>query len=178
MGQVEVLVAPRLERGVVSLPMLIASALQGLVEMNGVLLEQVGWGQVGSTTEPARQWFGQIVRVVRLEITDVHVDGRGHGVLGMKDEGETTGGVRERGAGGDGGQDGMVRFHLGDRSRREETMNDGNVDTSFLDDLSRSEHTRGAFSTVVSSGPRVVEELGGTGGRGGRGVGDFEVLDG
>lgn len=76
-GNEEVLVRPGLERRVVALAVLIASRLEGLVEVNGVLVEEVVGRQVGSSAEPADGLGRRVFGVgVDFEVAVVGVDGR------------------------------------------------------------------------------------------------------
>lgn len=76
-GNEEVLVRPGLERRVVALAVLIASRLEGLVEVDGVLVEEVVGRQVSSSAEPADGLGRGVFGVgVDLEVAVVGVDGR------------------------------------------------------------------------------------------------------
>ena len=73
MGDVEVLVAPLLELGVVGLSVLVARVLVGLMEVFGVLFEEVVGSEIGSSSEPGGDGLSEIVGVVGLEVSVVHV---------------------------------------------------------------------------------------------------------
>jgi len=125
MRDVEVLVAPGLESGVVGVAVLVAGVFEGGVEVDGVFLEEVVGSEIGSSSEPGGDRFGEILVVVDFEVADVEValrTGRGkeremrsgfecdkeeekvriktnggsERVVGMKNDGETDDGVRER----------------------------------------------------------------------------------
>ena len=73
MRDVEVLVAPLLELGVVGLSVLVASVLVDLMEVFGVLVKEVVGSEIGSSPEPGGDGLGEIVGVVGLEVSVVHV---------------------------------------------------------------------------------------------------------
>ena len=73
MRDVEVLVAPGLESGVVGLAVLVAGVLEGAVEVNGVFFEEVVGSEIGSSAKPGSDGFGEVFVIVDFEVADVEV---------------------------------------------------------------------------------------------------------
>ena len=150
-GQVEVLVAPGLELGVVGGVVAVAGVLDGLVEVLDVLGEEVAGGQVGAAAEPpVLVAVDGVLGVGGLEVAVVEVDGGGHGVVRVQDEGEAGGEEAERvDVGANEGL--VVSAHLLDRGARQLAVDDGDVDAGLFEDVAVLEHARDAAAAV---GPR------------------------
>ena len=73
MRDVEVLVAPLLELGVVGFSVLVAGVLVDLVEVFGVLVEEIVGSEIGSSSEPGGDGLGEVVGIVGFEVSVVHV---------------------------------------------------------------------------------------------------------
>lgn len=91
-GDVEVLVTPGLEFGVVCSIVAIARILNGLVEVLSILREEVGRGQIRATSEPPvlvpiDRVFG--VRCFEVAVIEMHC--RSHGIVWVQDQRETGG---------------------------------------------------------------------------------------
>lgn len=95
MRDVEVLVAPGLERRVVGLSVLVAGVLEGLMEVDGVFLEEVVGSEIGPSSEPRSDGLGEILVVVDFEVADVEVTLEGEGK--NKDEKEVGLGIETSG---------------------------------------------------------------------------------
>mmetsp|Transcript_8067 Transcript_8067/g.35663 ORF Transcript_8067/g.35663 Transcript_8067/m.35663 type:complete len:258 (+) Transcript_8067:186-959(+) len=92
----EVVVGPLLEAGVEGLVVLVAHVLEGAVEVRGVVVENVGRGEVGAAAEPPRagRALGSLGRI-RLEVAVVEVHRGRHGVLWVHDGGDARGEERD-----------------------------------------------------------------------------------
>lgn len=127
----EVFVAPVLETWVVGLVMLVASILDSLVEVDGVLVEEVGGREIGAAAEPPCAYAA--VWVLGLEVAVIEVDGWCHGVDWVKNHAQASGEEWER---VDGGIDLLVVCaHLEDGLLWEAAVDNGDVHTGFLEDV-------------------------------------------
>ena len=151
----EVGVAPGFEAWVVGTVVFVAGFFDVFVEVDGVFVEEVGGGEVCAAAEPP---CGLVARggVHGFEVAVVEVYGRGHGVVGMEDEGETGGEEFER---GDVWVEGfVVDTHFGDGRAGEGAIDDGGVDAGFFEDGAVLEDA-GCAASAVGAGPGIGAEF-------------------
>ncbi|CRK32563.1 hypothetical protein BN1708_005818 [Verticillium longisporum] len=154
---VEVFVTPFLEARVVVLVVVVTRLLERLVEVHGVLVEQVRRRQVAAATEPP--CMSRTVGVRRLKVSVVQVDRRRHGVLGVQHHAETS---REEGERVNVLVEVhvlVVGAHLGDSGLGEGTVDNTDADTTLLKDVSVLENAGDAAATLGAL-PLVPSELG------------------
>ena len=101
MGDVEIFVAPRFERGVERGRVLIASVFERRVEVRGVVVEQVRRGEIGPASEPPRDDGLGVRRGLGLEelkVPIVGVHGGRAGVPRVDDQADPGGEERQAAA--------------------------------------------------------------------------------
>ncbi len=150
----EILIAPFLEARVVGAVVLVAGGLDGAVEVDGVLVEEVGRGEVGAAAEPPG--VGGAVGVGGFEVAVVEVHGRGHGVVRVQDHAEAGG--EELEALDVRVQRLVVDAHLLDRGAGQAAVHDGGVDAGFFEDVAVLEHAADA-AAAVGARPGVGAEF-------------------
>lgn len=86
MGYKKVIVTPLFKFGIEIWTMLVTCLLESPVKMDRILLVQVCWGKVTSTTKPPQ---GVTVRFFHLEVSVVEMDSRSMRILGVNDRAHT-----------------------------------------------------------------------------------------
>lgn len=155
----KVLVAPLLELSVVVLVVLVAGLLESLVEVHGVLLEEVGGGQVRAAAKPPR--LGGAVGVHGLKVPVVEVHGGSEGVDGMQHHGQAAG-VKGQVAVTRGPDAFVVDSHLLHSHGGQQAVHDTDVDAGLFKHLAVLENARNASSALAlqASLPLVHSECG------------------
>jgi len=133
---VEVLVTPFLESGVVGTIVSIASVFDRLVEVNGVFIEEVRGCEIGSASEPP--CICRAIGVGGFKVAVVEVNGRCHGVMRVQDERQTS--SEEFQAVHIRVERFVVDAHLCNGGARKSTIHHGDVDASFLKDIAILQH--------------------------------------
>ena len=82
MGDIEVFVTPGLEARIVGTVVLVAGVFDGFVKVDGIFVEEVGWGEVGAAAKPPG--VAVAIRVHGFEVAVVEVHGRAHRILWMQ----------------------------------------------------------------------------------------------
>lgn len=148
MRDVEVLITPSLELGVISCVVSITGILNGLVEMLGIFGEKIGRGQVGATAEPpVLITVDGILRVGSLEVSVVQVHRRRHGVVWVENQRETGGKESQRvyvrtneGL--------VIGAHLLNSRTWKLAVYHGDINTGFLEDISILQNAGDATATI------------------------------
>lgn len=155
---VEVLVTPSLELGVISCVVSVTGFLDGLVEMLGIFWEKIGRGQIGATAEPpVLVAIDGVLRVGSLEVSVVQVHCRRHGVVWVKNQRET--GSKEGQRVNVSTNEGLViGAHLLNSRTWKLAVHHGDVNTGFLEDVSVLQHAGDATATI-RTGPGIRLEL-------------------
>lgn len=154
---VEVFVAPGLEAREVGAVMLVACLLDGTVEVDRVLVEQIAGREIGPAAEPpcvARPG----VFIHGLEIAVVEMHRRRHGVPGVQHQTQPRG--EEFQALDIWIQRFVVDAHFLDGGPRQRAVHDGGVDAGFFEDAAVLQDAAYAAATG-GAGPRVGAEFGG-----------------
>lgn len=151
---VEVVVAPLFEAGVVVGVVAVAGVLEHLVEVDCVLVKEVAGGKIGAAAEPPR--VGRAVLVHGLKVAVVEVHSGGHGVLWMQHQAQPRGKELDRVKGRL--QRLVVRAHGLDSTWRELSIDDRDVDASLLKDVSVLKDTGGTSASALAL-PDVGLEL-------------------
>ena len=128
---VEVLITPLLEARVIVLVVRITGVLKGLVEVDGVLVEEVGGGQIAAAAEPPS--LRCAIRVGSFKVSVVEVDRRGHRVIRVKDHAKSSRKEVERLNTGIEGL--VVGAHLLNGRLGERAVDDTDADTGLLEDI-------------------------------------------
>ena len=146
MRQIKIIVTPFFEPGVGVLTKGVTSGLRRLVPMNRVLFISVIGREVEPTPHPPHRFFA---RLFRHKHADVGMGGRCMGVAGMN---------HQRHAHGSKASPGQLRPVLCCRRRHARTHHMGEVDATFLNDLSFRQHAADAATAL-----RTIPGLGSEG---------------
>ena len=136
--------------------MSIASVLDGAMEMDRVFVEEIGRCQVCAAAKPPCLWLPFIVH--RLEVAVVEVNGGRHGIVGVENHADAG---REEFEILDVWINGfVVDTHLLDGLAGKGAVDDGSIDSGFLEDVAVLQHARDA-APAIGSRPDVFAKPGG-----------------